>query len=293
MKCKFLLIILGSFLVLTACESTYKRESMTQSLKELAKREYNHDIETAEEGETVGIRLKIRNLLAELVAEDQQLWTHMEELMMVLSRVVLSSDHPPEFIILDVVDEENPKVRLIFTRYVKDIQKLMGEVISRTSFLDRLLMEFAVGEKRMVFDPYEMDMVRLMMMAADVINEENTVQDRVWLQEVNFPVFLSKVTENTMRRLFREEKKMKKEFLLRKITASFEEGNIPYGQFRILLDLVSIPGSGIKEGFLEKKILPRVSHEVQSLFRSYRFDQIAEIVVIEKNSGLIISTVPK
>jgi len=83
-KLKFLLIICTAGLLLVGCEPTYKRVGMTESIRELAKREYNHDVLVIEIGDTIGVQLTINNMLAELVAEDQQLWGHMEELLMVL-----------------------------------------------------------------------------------------------------------------------------------------------------------------------------------------------------------------
>jgi len=277
------------FTLLVGCGPTYKRETMHESITELAKKEYKLDVEVKEVGETIGVQFRVKNMLGELVAEDQLLWEQMEDLMMVLSRIMLSSDDPPTFIVLDVVDEENPATHLIFTRYVQDIKKIMGVVLSRNQFLDRLLMEFVIGGKRTVFDPYDFDVVRLMMMAMDSFQEGKTLSEGVFgLEDVDFPGFLAKVAANSTRRFLRDKKPMKKRLVLRRVSAEYLWSRRGQGQFKILLDLVSKPGIKLAPTFLDDNVLPFVAEEAAKVFRSYKFTRFADIMVVEKNSGKML-----
>ncbi len=282
--------------LLPACESsTYKKETIQQSVAELAKKEYKLDVEVKEAGRTLGVRFRVRSLLSELVAEDQLFWKQMDDLMMVLSRVALSTDVPPEFFVLEIADAENPRIRLLFTRCIQDVRKVMAEALSRTQYLDRLLIEFVLGDKRMNFDPSEMDLVRLMMMAVDIPQDERPAETEFRPDEVPMPEFLAKVAANYARRVLRDKKDMKDEYLLRQVTASYQTSH-----FTVLLDLVSAPGARQTAGgqarpapgFLESRVLPMVAKEVATLFRSYKFEAFSGITVIEKNSGKIL-TVPR
>jgi len=283
-----LLFVIGLSFIFSACNPTYQRETIKESVKELAKKEYKLDVEVKEVGDTLGVQFRIRNMLGEMVAEDQLMWKQMEDLMMVLSRVTLSADKPPAFFVVDIVDEENPNIHFVLTRYVRDLQMLMAEALSRTQFLDRLLMEFVIGKKTIPFDPYEIDLIRLMMMAIAPTGEEGELVFR--LEEVYLPDFLTKVTSNTLRRIFREEKKLKRSYTLRKVETSFvetsfEENSVDRGKFEILLDLISTPQVRFSAAYIEAKILPKVALEAGKIFRGYKFTGFADIVVIEKNSG--------
>src|SRR5690349_19964214 len=64
--------------LLSGCEkATYKHETIKQSVAELAKKEYGLDVTVKESGRTLGVQFEVKNLLSELVAEDQQIWKHM------------------------------------------------------------------------------------------------------------------------------------------------------------------------------------------------------------------------
>jgi len=272
------------------CKSSYPRDTIVKSVKDMAKKDYNLDVDVILAGETLGIQFRIKNIMGEMVAEDQLLWKQMENLMMVLSRVVLSSDKSPQFIVLDIVDEDNPRLHFVLTRYVEDLHKVMSEGLSRTHFLDRLLMELVIGEKRLVFDPMDMDMVRLLMLAVDVPSEDNSKEVTFPLTDIDMRDFMSKVTSNIVRRLFREEKMMVKTYSLRDVTASFRSSLDKGKEYQILLDLVSLPEAQRKYPSLEQKIFPTILKEAAYLFKSYKFDQFQAITVMDRNSGRSLTT---
>ena len=87
----------------------------------------------------------------------------------------------------------------------------MAEAISYTDSQDRLLEEVVVGGRRVPFDPYEIDLVRLVMMSAveDPAGSPGAAQPPMApfvVEDVRFEEFVAKVTENKARRIFRERK---------------------------------------------------------------------------------------
>src|SRR5688572_774001 len=118
-------------LMLLSCRASYKRDTIKESIKELAKEQYKLDVEVKEAGETIVVQFEVKNFMGELVASDQKIWSEIENVLEVLSRVALSSDRPPQFMVLDVVDADHYNTHLYFTRYVQDLQKIMAEGLSR------------------------------------------------------------------------------------------------------------------------------------------------------------------
>jgi hypothetical protein len=285
-------LALPALLGLSACQPTYKRESIKESVKELAKKEYKLDVEVEETGKTLGVRFKVDNLFGEMVADDQLIWKQMDDLMLVLSRITLSSDVPPEFFILDVCDNEHPDTHIVFTRYVEDVKKLMSDALSRNQYLDRLLIEFVIGGKRVEFDPNEMDMVRLMMLTAEsgFSGPANPRESAPTISEVDFRDFLAKVAANYTRRLLRETGGLKTRVQLRQVTGSFNNmSNSGKGYFKLLLDIASKPAAPLPPRFMELEVLPVVAREVGDMFKSYKFQDFSAITVAEKNSGKILT----
>ncbi len=271
-----------------ACGPTYKRENIKESVRKLALKEYGLDVEVREEGETLGLRFKAPNLISELTSGSEEIYTKMNGLFMVLVRVVLSTDNPPEFIVLDMEDADNPKFRLVFTRYVEDLRKSMAEALSHSQNQDRLLEEFVIGDRHVPFDPQDMDLVRLMLMAMDSnADSSSSATNGYSLQDVDFKYFLERVAENVTRRALKEQDDISDTTVVRQITAHFEKS--AGGQLRILLDMVSKPSLPLAPAFIEKTVLPLAAKEVSELFKSYRFKDFGGITVIEKNSGKILT----
>lgn len=287
MKKRFFGLALVAVFALAACEPTYKKENFKQSVRQLAQKETGLDVEVAESGRTLGLRFRVPDLAGEISSGDDTLYTKMNSLFLVLVRVALSSDVPPRFIVMDVVDQQRPVFHLVFTRYVEDIRRSMADAISYPDSQDRLLEEIVIGNRRVPFDPYEIDLVRLVMMSADAAGTP-AVLEPFKLDEVHFRDFVAKVAENKARRILRERKDTKDDLMLREVQASFEGREEKPGTFRILLDLVSTTGPQPSLKLLEK-VLPAIASESGQLFKSYRFDGISIIQVVEKNTGKMIS----
>jgi len=284
---KTLLTIAAGIFLLTGCESTYKKETLRESVRDLARKQTGMEVEVTETGRTLGLRFRVPDLVGDISAGDNSLYKKMNSLFLVLVRVALSSDVPPRFIVLDVMDEERPAFHLVFTRYVEDIRRSMAEAISYSDSQDRLLEEIVVGTRRVPFDPFEIDLVRLVMMSADTVANPPAAGPFI-LPEVQFEEFISKVTENKTRRIFRERKDTKNALMLREVRATFAGQSEKAGSFHILLDLVSTSAPQPPLKLLEK-VLPVIAGEAGELFQSYRHDGISTIQVIEKNTGKMIS----
>lgn len=273
---------------LGACKPTYKQETIKESVRAMAEKETGLKVEVVEAGRTLGLRFRVPDLAGEISSGNEDLYRKMNSLFTILVRVALSSDVPPHFIILDIIDEERPLFRLMFTRYVDDVRRSMAETISYTDSQDRLIEEIVVGGRRVAFDPYEIDLVRLVMMSADA-GGAVTLPPFI-VEDVRFSAFVAKVTENKARRIVRERTLKQGDVALRDVQAGFAvAGAVPGKSFEILLDLVSTTGPRLSAAAVEK-LMPAMAKEAGQLFRSYKME-FSQILVMEKNTGQVI-TVP-
>src|SRR5258708_4510439 len=79
-------------LLLPACKPTYKKETIKESVKTLAKKEYNLDVDVQQAGRTLGVRFTVKNLLADLTSGDDAVFKNMNGLFTVLARVAVPVD---------------------------------------------------------------------------------------------------------------------------------------------------------------------------------------------------------
>lgn len=277
--------VLALLLVLPACKTTYKSETIKESVKMVAKRDYKLDVEVKEAGKTLGVRYAVKDLFSELIAEDQLIWKKMDNLIQTLSRVSMSVDVPPDFIVLEVVDESNPANKIIFTQCVVDIKKIYAEMLSHNQYFDRMAIEFEINGRRTPFDPEQTDLVSLMMMAVEAQAAPTPAMTGFQLSEIKMTDFLAKVAASRTRRLFRENKSAKKAAILRTATAKFDPKPEGAATFKLFLELVSLPGENISLDELQTTVLPAVADEISGLFHSYQFTGFSKIVVMDKNSG--------
>ncbi len=280
----FLTLVLALFAGASACKPTYRKDTIKESVRALAQKEIGTSVEVVENGRTLGLRFRVPDLAGEISSGNDDLTKKLNSLLTVLIRVALSSDVSPQFIVLDIIDEERPLFHLTFTRQVDDLRRSMAEAISYTDSQDRMLQEFVVGGHRVAYDPYEMDLVRLVMMSADAAGQK-TVPPFV-VEDLTLEDFVARVAENKARRIVRERTLEKGDVALRDVTASYPEQREGAGkEFQILVDLVAtttpkLPGSVVKS------LMPVVAAEAGHLFKSYKLD-FSQILVVEKNTGQV------
>jgi hypothetical protein len=274
-------------LLLPSCQRSYKHDEVLKIVKSVASSYYGLDVDVKQVGKTLGVRYTVKGLFSELVSEDQKIWKKMDSLIRTLSRVSLSADVPPDFVVLEVVDEENSSNKIVFTQCVLDIRKINAGVISHNQYFDRMAIEFVVNGHRTPFDPEQADLVSLMMMAVEAQAAEPAPSNAFEVSDIVLTDFLSKVAASRTRRLFRENKQAKKTAVLRNATARFDVRQVGGTSFKILLDLASLPGEKIPVADLESVVLPAVAEEINGLFESYKFTGFNKIVVMDKTSGAV------
>ncbi|MFN0118091.1 MAG: hypothetical protein ACKVQC_07370 [Elusimicrobiota bacterium] len=272
-------------LCFSSCKPTYQKENFVDTIKFLAKKEYGIDVvDVKQTGQTLGLRFTLDNLLTDLASGDEKTSREINGLFVILVRVSISSDIPPKFVVLEIADKSNPDFRLVLTRYIEDVKKLFAEALSVTDSQDRLIQEFVMGEKHVPFEADEMALIRMMMMAVESNNKPN-LNATFDLKDVSFELFIAGVAANQMRRLLKNRKEFKEELILRQVTASFDRDNVQNNNFKVFLDLVSQNTVSGTTKMIETTVLPYVGQQIHDLLKSYKFKDVKNIIVIDRNSG--------
>ncbi|MCB4757319.1 MAG: hypothetical protein LHV69_09895, partial [Elusimicrobia bacterium] len=274
------------FLLLSACRTTtYTDQTLKESIQQLALKEVQAPVSVAQVGTTLGVQYVVPNLRGELTAGDDWLNKKVQGLLMILMRVVVSVDKPPTFVVLSIVDEDDPNFGFLFTRYVEDVRKAWADALSRSQLTDRLLDEYVIGAKTMVIDPEDPDALLLLLMSLDASGSPAVKDFQTLLKEVTLPAFLAKVGANAIRRQIRENKELKKNLSLRQVQGSYtDEGR---ARFEFLLDLVTRDQAPLSPQFVETNVFPFAAAKIDEMFKSYKFHAFSSVKFVEKNTGRI------
>jgi len=270
--------------ILPACRSTtYKKETIKESIQQLAQKEVGMNVRVEEVGDVLGVQVLVPNLRGELTSGDDWISKKVQGLLMILMRVVMSIDAPPAFVVLSVVDQSDPNFGFLFTRYAEDVRRAWSDAISRGQVMDRLLDEYVVGSRTIPMDPEEADALIYLIMSLDTREEAPLRDFRDVLKEVDLPRFLAKAGANTLRRRLRENKKMLGAAALREVKGSYFTA--PEAGFEFVLDIMSPSHQPVPEAVLTKDIFPFAEGLVKDLMKIYRFDAFSHIRLVEKNTG--------
>lgn len=143
-------------------QSSYPTEKIKESLLEICRKEYGiEELDVKIAGETIGVYLplsklfaadfqesavtgKVRNLET-LFEPAPEAMEKVEDVLFSISRVLLSTERPLKFYILEATDVEKTGMQLVLTGFVDDIKRVRIWDISRNEYRKRVVHELRLN----------------------------------------------------------------------------------------------------------------------------------------------------
>ena len=162
--------------VLSACEATYKADSLEQSLKEVLSKEYDiQQVEVRTKGKTLGVYLPLEKLfsanldafssanlddgISNLFEFNKDAMDKVEDVLFTTSRVVLSTDKEIDFYVLKAVETKSTGIEFVLTGNVMDMKQVRFWHIPLSEYRKRLLHDLSVNRtivwKRTITDFFD------------------------------------------------------------------------------------------------------------------------------------------
>ncbi|MBU1128685.1 MAG: hypothetical protein KKE01_06385 [Candidatus Omnitrophica bacterium] len=132
-------ILASSVLYLSSCSPTYPKEKLPEAIKEILKGEYGMDVDVAVAGTTLGIYHPMKGLLDISLGISEKAWDQISNLILVASRIVLSTDADIKFYCVIAQDERLPEMQIVIIKYVNDVKRGMLRSIGRSESFKRTL----------------------------------------------------------------------------------------------------------------------------------------------------------
>ncbi|MCK4852308.1 MAG: hypothetical protein KAS86_04255, partial [Candidatus Omnitrophica bacterium] len=132
-------LLTASALYLSSCVPTYPKEKLPEAIKDVCGIEYNMDVDVAMKGSTLGIYYPMEGLLDPGMGISSEAWDKISNLILIASRVVLSTDADIKFYCVVTQDLKLPEIQLVIIKYVEDVKRGMYRNISRNESFKRTL----------------------------------------------------------------------------------------------------------------------------------------------------------
>lgn len=150
--------------------TTYPADNLKESLLAICKNEYGiDDVDVKIVGETIGVYLPLKELFAAdfkeaaitgkvrdpgtLFDPSPEALEKIDDVLLSLSRVILSTDRPLKFYVLEATDVEKTGMQLIVNGYINDIKRLRFSDISRDEYRKRMMHELRLNRSVMWHRP--------------------------------------------------------------------------------------------------------------------------------------------
>ncbi|MFH1837345.1 MAG: hypothetical protein ABH862_04465 [Candidatus Omnitrophota bacterium] len=288
---------------LTSCTPSYPKEKLPEAVKTVCKDEYNMEVEVTVLGSTIGIYYPMKGLLDAGLGISGKAWDEISDLLLVASRVVLSTDADIQFYCIVAQDAKLPELQVVIIKYVDDVKRGMVRNISRNESFKRTLFSINLtpqAEKERsvekVFNRLGVeDEVRAKVLDEFFKSPPTKLSDvgywkgDFYLKEITLEEFLAEQIANRIKTDFRTEEDLTKSF--RYISA--ETLFLPEsekGSFFVKFKIADQEAEKKPKELLKKKLeeIIRVTNEVVSGYKFENFD----FLVIEDQMDNKRFTVP-
>jgi len=251
-KC-WVLFLLSLFLA-TGCGPSYPIAELPDTLKQLCKEEYGVDVSVQIVGKTLGVHVPLDKLFDSTLQLSPDVGQQLDGVILSTSRVVLSTDVPPDFYVVVAQDKRIPGVELKLTRYVQDIRRLNYQDISRGEYTKRMLFEF--GLDLGIFQ-----------------DEEKSFR----IEEIKFEDFLAQQMAFRVKTELDADVTLKSDIQIQTSRGEFASP----GRFVITLNAekTGIGAWGEGGGENERKMLTLSLKEILKVLRGYRFKEYESVQI--------------
>ena len=291
-------------LALPACEPSYPKEKLADAVKQVCKAEYDMDVDVTVVGQTIGIYYPMKGLLDVSLGVSEEAWDTISNLLLIASRVVLSTDAEINFYCVITQDKRLPELQVVIIKYVDDVKQSMYRNISRNESFKRTLFSInltpqAKKERSIekVFNKLSVeDGTRQKVMDEFFRSPPTRLSDigywrgNFYLKNITLQEFLAEQIANRVKLDFRQDKDLTEDYDYKAVESSFV-GKDGSGDFLVKFKIADLKTAGTEEALRENKIkeLVNIANEVVT---GYKFENF-EFLILEdqlENAKLTISS---
>jgi len=295
------LILLLASCVLTGCEATYPKETLSDSIIALCRKEYDIEIKAEKIGKTLAIYIPLPSLLSITLGINKDSMDKIQDVLLSTSRVVLSTDAGIEFYCIIAQDIRMPEIQVIIIKYVDDVKRAFFYDISRGEYFKRTIFDININPQsrkeqtiKDIFKKYRLDPE----WEEQVLDEffRSTPLDlkdfgywngQFYVKDIDLDEFLAAQMAYRIKARFREDKELSEKLLIREVSGAYETED-DESFFSIAFDiklneLIHVVGGQMDEKILFRNIIEEISNCVYGYkFMNFKFVKVKDMNTKEK-----------
>jgi len=270
----------------SGCVTSFPREELPGAVKSICKGEYNMDVDVIVAGGTMGIYYPMKGLLDAGLGISSEAWDTISNLLLIASRVVLSTDADIKFYCVIAQDARLPELQVVIIKYVEDVKHGMyrhisrGESFKRTLFtinltpqakkersIEKIFNNFNVGEetRQSVMDDF-------FRSPPTRLSDIGYWRGKFYLKNITMEEFLAAQIANRIKLGFRGEEELKKLFKYEAVESDFISQN-DVKTFRVKFKIADEGQSGEGEKSRNERKIEEIIKVANKVVRGYKFKQ--------------------
>ncbi|MFA4981596.1 MAG: hypothetical protein WC592_03905 [Candidatus Omnitrophota bacterium] len=296
--CSLILLVTGYWLLVTflnGCTPTYPKEKFKECILEVCKKEYKVDVKVGAAGKTVAIYLPLENLLDFTFAITKEASEHINDVLLSVSRVSLSTDADYDFYVIIAHDIRIPEIQIVIIKSVDDVKRFMLNDISRGEYGKRMLIDLRMNPQaqkeravKEIFQKMNLDKKWQEDVMNDFFRAEPTAlsdigywNNRFYVKDIAMTEFLAEQVASRIKIDFREDKKLSDAFSVKSSKGRYLDKN---GKRYFQFDLSIGPGS--PEALVDENYPGRILEEALKIavnvLRGYFFEDYDYIEIVNQ-----------
>jgi len=238
--------LLASALValsIAGCGPTFPKGEFKESIIRLCKKEYKLDVKVKTVGKTVAIYVPLTNLLDFTFALTPDAGEKLNQVILSVTRVVLSTDAKYDFYCVIAHDVKIPEIQIIIIKSVEDVRRFLLGDISRGEYGKRMLIDMRIAPQaqkeraiRDVFDRMKIDAKWQEGVMQDFfMSEPTTLGDigywagKFYIKDVKLTEFLADEIASRIKLSFRDDKVLADSLALKAVKGLYFPGDTSNG----------------------------------------------------------------
>ncbi|MDP3804130.1 MAG: hypothetical protein Q8Q87_01100 [Candidatus Omnitrophota bacterium] len=296
----FFLLAAGCWLLVTAtgCGPTYPEERFKESIIKVCKKEYKLDVKVETIGHTIAIYVPLENLIDFTFAITKSASEKINDVILSVSRVALSTDAKFDFYCIIAHDIRIPEIQIVIIKTVDDVKRFLLNDISRGEYSKRMLIDIRVSPQsekeraiKEVLSRKGVDKESQEKFLGDFFRSEPAVlgdigywNGRFYIKDISLAEFLAEQIANRIRIEFREDKRLMNIFSL-SACKGFFKGKERLFKFEISEEHKNI--EGLDEEALSGRFFKAVLKVSAGVIHGYRFEAFDSLEVLNQWDGKV------
>jgi hypothetical protein len=292
------ILLLSGLVTLTGCGPTYPKEKLKESIVRVCKKEYKLDVKVATVGRTIAIYVPLEDLIDFTFAITKSAGEKINDVILSVSRVALSTDAKYDFYCVIAHDVRIPEIQIVIIKSVDDVKRFLLNDISRGEYSKRMLIDIRFSPQaqkertiREVFDKMNLDRRWQEEVMNDFFRSEPVALGdigywggRFYVKDITLPEFLAEQIVNRVRMAYREDKSLAAVFQIRSIKGAYiSRGRRKFFKFEMALEQKALDES--ERARLANKPFEVVLKEAAAVLRGYRFEDYEYISILDFVEG--------